>query len=275
MKAIVGGFLIRQEDSGKIRVFQANGNGEPEEELANVKAALRDISEDISFTYSPEWTTRQFGRLLINYINNLSTIIDPNSTSLPAGYTPSEAEMVKYHKIWDTWEDYVANEKALDEIFVSDPAFRLNNDMSKVMVKCAALNDFYSTNIFNIYPVAKNIVGIKNIDDRLLKGDLSLVDEIAEADGRRNYSFATKYCSHHQPDKYPIYDRYVARILRDLSKRYPAIPHYTWDDLQDYKKFVNAIDSFMNLFGLANKTYKDIDRYLWVLGKELYGQKKK
>ncbi|UTW70364.1 hypothetical protein KHA80_07545 [Anaerobacillus sp. HL2] len=33
------------------------------------------------------------------------------------------------------------------------------------------------------------------------------------------YSFATKYCSHHNPLDYPIYDSYVDEVLRHFRNR--------------------------------------------------------
>jgi hypothetical protein len=33
------------------------------------------------------------------------------------------------------------------------------------------------------------------------------------------YSFATKYCSHHKPEMYPIYDSYVDKMLGYFKKR--------------------------------------------------------
>ena len=72
-----------------------------------------------------------------------------------------------------------------------------NTEIDDVLIKVAALNDFYSTNIFSIYPVAKRIVE-QDIDKKLKAGDLQLVNDIAKvtsADGKEHnfYSFATKY----------------------------------------------------------------------------------
>ena len=70
------------------------------------------------------------------------------------------------------------------------------------MIKASVLNDFYSTNIFSIFDIAKHIVSL-NIDERLKKGDEQLVSEIGHIEIKEKkryfYSFATKYCSHHNP----------------------------------------------------------------------------
>ncbi|MDE8719163.1 hypothetical protein PZH37_19535, partial [[Eubacterium] siraeum] len=83
-------------------------------------------------------------------------------------------------------------------------------------MKVVALNDFYITNIFSVYPVAKHILSL-DIDTRLKAGDVSLVSDIQKVTingvEKNFYSLATKYCSHHRPLDYPIYDSYVEKVL--------------------------------------------------------------
>ena len=54
-------------------------------------------------------------------------------------------------------------------------------------------------------------------------GDASLVTDIAhiELNGKEKYfySFATKYCAMHQPERFPIYDRFVGEMLRYFRKQ--------------------------------------------------------
>ncbi|WP_312159685.1 hypothetical protein [Oscillibacter sp.] len=127
---------------------------------------------------------------------------------------PSTAEVEKYLRTWDELENYSLQEDALNRLF-----FNLcpeNTDISGILLKAAVLNDFYSTNIYSIFPVAKHILDL-NIDARLRDGDESLVEAIQNVTigGKRLklYSFATKYCSHHNPEDYPIYDSYVDKVL--------------------------------------------------------------
>ena len=190
---------------------------------------------------------------------------------LPADYVPSESELRKYLESWDNLGDYEAHEEALSMIFREDPNFRQNTDLRCIIIKCSALNDFYATKIFRIAPVAKKISEIPDFDERLAMGDDTLVDEIARVDDRRNYSFATKYCSHHQPLLYPIFDRYVCDVLAELCRRNPDGFRFRYKKaLTDYPTFRGAIDDFRRAYGLNAYSYKDIDRYLWQLGKEFY-----
>lgn len=132
------------------------------------------------------------------------------------------------------------------------------------------LNDFYNTNIFNVYSVAKHILSL-NIDDRLQKGDPTLVDDISKitisGKNKHFYSFASKYCSHHNPKEYPIYDSNVAQILKYFRKQND---YFTFDndDLKKYEKFKEILIESQKCYGIEEYDLKQLDRYLWQLGKE-------
>ena len=88
---------------------------------------------------------------------------------------PSIEQVEFYLAKWDTLENYRLQENALNKLF-----FELcpnNTDIIDVLLKASALNDFYSTNIFSIYPVAKHICTL-DIDARLKAGDVTLVGDI-------------------------------------------------------------------------------------------------
>lgn len=157
-----------------------------------------------------------------------------------------------------------------------------NTDIKQVIIKVSALNDFYSTNIFKVFNVAKHIIDL-NIDERLAINDVTLVNDIAKVQVSDNkcvnfYSFATKYCSRHKPTEYPIFDSFVEKLLkyfRDTDKK--IIFHN--DDLKDYQKYKSILLDFQKNYGLEDFNLKQIDKYLWQLGKEKfpknYGQRKK
>jgi len=148
--------------------------------------------------------------------------------------------------------------------------------MDDVLIKVCSLNDFYSTNIFSPFNVAKHIVSLK-IDSRLKNNDLTLVNEIAKIliNGEKEinfYSFATKYCSHHKPEVYPIYDSYVEKLLMYLKKK-DHFSNFKKEDLKIYPKYRQILLEFQNFYGLQNYNIKEIDRYLWQAGKEYFPKK--
>ena len=127
---------------------------------------------------------------------------------------PSALEVNKYLNRWENLEGYTLQEKALKKLFLK--LLPGNSEISDILLKASCLNDFYSTNIFLIYPVAKKIFDLQ-IDKRLKDGDPSLVNDIADIEiaGKKKYfySFASKFCSHHNALKFPIYDYFVETML--------------------------------------------------------------
>lgn len=187
--------------------------------------------------------------------------------------TPCKREVKKYLDKWDSLENYVLQENSLDKLFFK--TYPNNDDINDILIKASSLNDFYSTNIFSIFSVAKHIHSL-NIDERLKKHDESLVNDIAniEISGKKItfYSFATKYCSHHDPVNFPIYDSYVEKILVHFNKE-DNFSKFTKKDLKDYAKFKRVLIDFKKYYCIDEYNLKDIDRYIWQLGKEYYPNK--
>lgn len=176
-------------------------------------------------------------------------------------------------------ENYRLQEEALNKLF-----FELcpkNSDITDILLKASTLNNFYSTNIFSIYPVAKHIFNL-NIDSRLKAGDVTLVGDIQHViigDAKKNfYSFASKYCSHHNPLDYPIYDSFVYDVLCYYRNR-DDFSEFQDGDLKDYGKFKSILIAFRDFYGLDKYNLKQIDQYVWQLGKDYfpknYGKKNK
>ena len=181
--------------------------------------------------------------------------------------------MKKYLKSWKNLKNYKLQEDALDKLFFE--LLPSNEEISDILLKVATLNDFYSKNIFSVYPVAEHIRSLK-IDERLRQGDATLVNEIQNVTingvTRKFYSFSTKYCSHHNPNEYPIYDSYVEKVLKYFRKT-DKFFNFKNADLKDYQKFKNIIIAFREYYGLEEFNLKEIDQYLWQLGKEYFPNK--
>lgn len=187
---------------------------------------------------------------------------------------PCIAEVEKYLQRWDEQESYLLQEQALDKLFFD--VYPNNTDIKDILIKVSCLNDFYSTNIYNVFAVAKHIQAL-DIDGWLRSGDGSLVEQIAQVDmGNKTmnfYSFATKYCSHHQPTKYAIWDSYVDEVLR-YFRDVDGFCDFGREDLRTYPVFEGVLHKFAAFYGLEMYTLKDLDRYLWQLGKDKFPQKR-
>ena len=186
---------------------------------------------------------------------------------------PSKKEVEKYLKLWSNSEKDTTQEKSLDKMFLKD--YAENKKLEDILIKCSVLNDFYSTNIYSVFPVAKHIQSL-GVDKRLKNGDISLVNDIAKVNvsgkERNYYSFATKYCSHHNPTEFPIYDSYVEKVLM-YYKKADKFYEFKKDDLKDYAKFKEVLIAFKKYYNLDEFNLKELDMYLWQLGKEYFPNK--
>ena len=189
---------------------------------------------------------------------------------------PSKKNIQEYLIKWDNLEDhYIWQESSLYKLF--HETYKDNTDLNEILIKCSCLNDFYSTNIFLIYPVAKNIYDLK-IDDRLNKGDSSLVNDIAHVTingvEKTFYSFASKYCSHHNSINFPIYDYFVDKMLWYFQKK-DKFSNFSKEDLKDYVRFKNILMDFKKFYDIDEYNLRDIDKYLWIAGKKYFPKKYK
>jgi len=86
---------------------------------------------------------------------------------------------------------------------------------------------------------------------------------------RNNYSFATKYCAWHNPSAYPIYDTFVDKMLW-AYRRQDQFDSFLHQDLLKYDRFRQIVRNFQRHYHLTTYNIKDIDKFLWLAGKEYF-----
>ena len=196
--------------------------------------------------------------------NKANTVLDQ--------YRPTISAVNYFIDKWNTLDDYVHQEQALDRLFIE--LCPKNREITDILIKCSALNDFYSTNIFKVHNVALHYLSL-DIDKRLEIGDATLVNDLAHItiNGKQFYfySFATKYCSHHQPLKFAIYDNYVDKLLKYYRDK-DGFCKFKAADLKNYQIYLEIIRTFQRFYGIDMFTLKQIDKYLWQLGKEAFNR---
>jgi hypothetical protein len=155
-------------------------------------------------------------------------------------------------------------EQALTELV---KLFPLNTERYQILLKVAAINQLYSTNIYAIWSVADRIEKL-GIDADLTAGKRELVREMALVTignkQRNNVSFASKYCSWHQPKSYPIYDSRAELCL--WAYRQQCGLSFSRNNLWDYVSYVDAVKEFRDRFQLGELTFKEIDKFLYHTG---------
>jgi hypothetical protein len=167
---------------------------------------------------------------------------------------------------------FYETDQALGMIFKSYPK---NDNISQILAKVAMINQLYRTNIFDPFTVAKHIYNLgPTLDNELLNGSLTVIHEIAQvkfsSKTRHLYSFATKYCSWHYPEKYFIYDSYVEWLLWGYKKEYEFFD-YKRSDTDIYEKYHNICLHFKIFFGLIQVSNKTLDEFLWLEAQRIKG----
>lgn len=171
-------------------------------------------------------------------------------------------------------------EQALTELFGRYPR---NNSNPHILLKVTALNALYSTRVLALGDMARHICEHgKEVDSALALGSPEIVDTIARVTisstgkERCNYSFASKYCSWHKPDSYPIWDSRVNAYLTWLKKR-PSGGFIlnTPDSWTHYREFVDVINNLCKAYKLGTLSFKQVDKFLYTEGEKLMAAKER
>jgi hypothetical protein len=179
----------------------------------------------------------------------------------------------------DSNRDAMVIEQALNALFSQYPG---NGDLCHVLLKVVTLNALYSTHIPiysmkipTVEDVARHIhQNAREVDSALAAGSPEIVDRISrvtvsEKKDRIHFSFATKYCSWHNPTAYPIYDANAEACLWCYRKQDGFATFHR--EGYDYTEFVRIVRAFRDfpLYGLGAFTFKEIDKFLWLYGGKL------
>ncbi len=177
--------------------------------------------------------------------------------------------MRRYLKDYESDERYSRADQAITKLFDLLPN---NKRLEDVLLKLSVINGLYSTNIYAAFKMAKHIQGL-DIDGELAIHSTDLVNQIAEIPGvnRRFFSFATKYCSWHDQDHYPISDSFVEKLILEYQSQH-HFAEFVKADLRDYPRFKEVIEKFRGHFGLTDFRRRELDKLLWLYGKEKFGR---
>lgn len=184
---------------------------------------------------------------------------------------PRKSDINKELNKWTKKREYTIQEEILKNLFRKYPK---NTNLDEIKVKIKTLNLYYSTHMPLTDEMAERITKIKNIDKKLQNGDIEVVKKIAnKLKKRARYSFATKYCSFHNPKKFPIYDTFVRKFIakfykenkEDLNEKLgnTKINEKILREYKNYKIYKKLIDIFIKNSPNSIKDYKSFDRYVW------------
>lgn len=167
-------------------------------------------------------------------------------------FRPSVFEALYFLKEWRANTDLVANKQRLDELFLVQPFELSEQSLSE---KVHLLNDIYGTHTQET--IVTHLSQINNLELRISQGDLSVVDDIQASQQEGAYSFATKFCHHHNPIAYPFFSFTINNTLYKFENRDHFYgKHYNYNN---YSEFYNAMQAFRNHYGLETCSWFYID----------------
>lgn len=156
--------------------------------------------------------------------------------------------------------------------------FPENKEIPHVLLKVLVLNKLYNTRVNDVdVPILARHIAQLRLDDAIGQGDPTVVGRIYTCEGlRKYYSFATKFCSWHNPEAYPIYDSYAEECLWAYRKQ-PAnqegFATFRRQDCWYYDKYKEVVNAFRTHYRLDHFTFKEIDKFLWQTGERIKMQK--
>ena len=162
----------------EIKFINENSHKDPKRDSYGYMRTFKIFKEFLDSTYGDVASYIEFS-LANQPLETEKVVTDKGSKSKtktkgarPDVPRPCCYEVAKYLLAWDQLENYALQESVLDKLFYR--TYPDNKDIDDVLIKVSALNDFYSTNIFSPFKVAKHIINL-DIDDRLMAGDVTLV----------------------------------------------------------------------------------------------------
>jgi hypothetical protein len=175
--------------------------------------------------------------------------------TLKIALTPKQVTAASHvHARLSSWK---ATDYALDSLKERMPGF----DERACLIKAAAINQLYGTNVFALTRMAAHVAEIMQSPSRTdLVEDLATLTTAGKQ--RRHLSFASKFAHFFvDGDRFPIFDSYAVQSLRyHLS----GITLST-DNPPPYSAYVQALHALTDLAGLTCSG-RELDRYLWLGG---------
>lgn len=158
-------------------------------------------------------------------------------------------------------------EEALSLIFTT---FKDNKVYEIVLLKVITLNQLYSTRIRDkdVKILVERILVQEDLDKLIEEGNIQAVTRIGKKQDALNnvFVFASKYCSFHNANSFPIYDSKSRIALFALNQEYGFSTIKNKTSLENYDTYKKVIDDFKAALD-DNYNYKQLDKFLWMLGK--------
>lgn len=184
--------------------------------------------------------------------------------------TPFETALKKYLAIFADQEMVFINDTRNLELFAKTPSNKTEDD---IRMKISSISDDMEIKqLPNTDDLIKHILAL-HMDDRLNKGDLTLVDDIARVTINgipyNLLHFASLYCTLHKPNVFPIYSDQHHDFYRKYIKHFnlPLDPA----KLTTYPVFAAALDDLITRTGVKGKmNFIHMRKFGWLYADKVF-----
>jgi hypothetical protein len=178
--------------------------------------------------------------------------------------TPFEISLKKYLEIFGGQEMVFINDTRNLELFAKNPANKTEED---IRMKVSALSDDHEIKQLPGHNLIVEHILKLNIDDRLNKNDLTLVEDIStlKINGVDHHllHLASLYCCLHKPDVFPIYSDQHHNFYQKYIKHFKL--SLDPDKLTDYQVFAAALNDLVTRAGIKGKmNYIHLRKFGWL-----------
>ncbi|MEG2599402.1 MAG: hypothetical protein RSA66_08010 [Muribaculaceae bacterium] len=187
---------------------------------------------------------------------------------------PTKEDVDYYLSIYQRDQQRISDDTILKNLFSTE--MPSNTKFNQVSIKVAAIDQYFSRNLYHFRTIARHIVNL-NIDKDLETGNSEIVNEIAKVKFSsykeiNNYKFATRYCYYHNPEEFPFYDPVIKDIINE-HKRTSRIGGILQQDFLNYTKYKNILKKFRSYYGFEEYSLEDITIYLYYYGMSKFPKK--
>lgn len=163
-------------------------------------------------------------------------------------------------------EAFDLNYHKSDEEIITE--FDMESEEDVIRRRVHLINASYHTRV-PVDDMVKNIRKHKKLDELIANGKPEAVEAVACCGDKHYFVFATKYCCFGNMEKYPIYDSLSTRVLQELNDGFADVDFLKLKDTRDYEGYRDAVDKFIDHYKLKIDNYKTLDKFLWLVGKNI------
>ena len=173
--------------------------------------------------------------------------------------------------------------------------FKKYSTKEVVKKRVSLINASYHTRV-SVKVITEGILSVTGLDTMIKNGSSKAVERITKCGDKHYFVFATKYCCFGNPKKFPIYDSLSAKVLQwfydwdngyrgkcddlcgnntglSVDKRsgtkWGGFKFTNFSSDYDYESYRKCIDAFISHYRLEVEDYKELDKFLWLVGKNM------